>query len=99
MNMNRMILIISLTLIGVVLSGCVGNTLTGTYVSENDSNTYLTFYADGTYVGFDNGTGVSGTYKVEENTVIVSVLGMAGKGDITENGKAVIFNNITYIKK
>jgi hypothetical protein len=100
MNMSKMILAVSLALIVVILSGCVGNTLTGTYTSENNSAVYIKFFNDGTAVGSPDGkSNYSYTYKIDGDTLYVSSMGFTSVAKIADNGKTIIDAEGTKLRK
>ncbi len=56
----------------ILFSGCVQQeNYPLKYYSENNSNNYIMLYADGKYVVSEGSKGLSGSYKVENDTVFL----------------------------
>jgi len=63
------IMIVALALLVVMLSGCVDDDYTGTYVSETET---LVLFSDGTFSAQEGDRGVSGTYKVVDGKIYLN---------------------------
>jgi hypothetical protein len=84
-RMNKLLLVSLLFILSVTLVGCGGvkSGISGKYLHEDDPESYLELYSDGTFylyydAGLDFGTrtgfrgGLDGTYRVKNDTIILS---------------------------
>ncbi len=98
--------ILILLLIGVVLSGCINNNISGKYYNENKPKDYIEIFDDGTFIKnvYDSGKNysLSGTYRIDKDAIILKyeMFGTVDELQIIENGKILKDDKgERYIKK
>lgn len=85
MNISKVIMV--MLILTSLITGCVETGIEGKYYNVNDTDAYIELNSDGTFVAFtmsgDRQSGISGTYKIENSDIILSIpMGMAAKGTI-----------------
>ncbi len=94
MRKNKILLILSLILIA---SGCVDNSIIGTYYLDGDSARILTLYDNGSFY-MKQANEITGTYERHDNELILTgPLGIAQKLQII-NGSFVDTDGMTWKK-
>lgn len=95
--MKKIILVVLITLI---LSGCVTDTVTGTYTGQNPSN--ITLYSDGTFVSdFQDGKdySLSGTYVIQDGEIVIKYDFMGITYRLQRESKALVYEGARWVKQ
>ena len=84
--MKRKFFIPTLAIALFIVTGCRGSRLSGHYVDLAKPTTYIDFHDDGTTYAEQDGFKVTGSYKIDGDSVIISwSTGLANKGQIHDN--------------
>ena len=77
-------------ILGGLFSGCIGEeSITGTYVLEEDHKGYFILYEDGTFnQWFVDGTSGSGTYRFQNNSLLMTHVPFGNVNILIKNGTA-----------
>lgn len=100
---KKLALLLVCTMIAVVLVGCGGNKIVGTWVNEDLGQT-ITFENDGTFTQNLDGYSMDGEYSVSDNVITLSVDGYGSEEIPFEiNGNELRFSEgdmtLVFIKR
>lgn len=88
--MNRKILITMMLIMSMLISGCTDTNIHGTYISENDSDSFLRLNENGVYLLKESGAAYIDHFEYDDDSVYLAA--MLGAVELERNSSKILID-------